>query len=316
MSGATTISIRELTRVFGPITALQNVSFEVCAGDIFGFMGPNGSGKSTLIRVLCGMLAPTSGSASVLGYDCARHSDEVKQRIGYMPQRFSLYPDLTVRENMQFYGSLYRLGRDRLQQRLAEVLARLQLGQFARQLAGTLSGGWKQRLALACAILHDPLVVFLDEPTSGIDPVSRAEMWDILLELAGEGKTLFITTHYMDEAERCNRLGYVYFSRLLALGTAEELVELPAVTPEGARWIEFFHPGAAQKLAELLQVPGVLRGTVYGNTAHIQVAPGVEDEELARRLREVFAGAVALRRAHPTLSDVFVALTREAERHV
>ncbi len=316
MSGGTTISINEVTKIFGPITALKDVTFDVSAGDIFGFMGPNGSGKSTLIRVLCGMLAPTGGSASVLGYDCARQPDEVKQRIGYMPQRFSLYPDLTVRENMQLYGSLYGVFGDELRGRIAKVMERLSLAQFQRQLAGTLSGGWKQRLSLACAILHDPPVVFLDEPTSGIDPVSRSQMWEILLELAGQGKTLFITTHYMDEAARCNRLGYIYFARVLALGTTEELVALPAVTPEGTRWVEFLYPGAARRLSDILAQPGVLDGTVFGNNVHLQVQAALSDGELGRCFSELLGEEVSVNPARPTLSDVFVALTGESKRDV
>ncbi len=316
MSAATTISINEVTKTFGPITALKDVTFDVAAGDIFGFLGPNGSGKSTLIRVLCGMLAPSSGSASVLGYDCARQPDQVKRHIGYMPQRFSLYPDLTVRENMQLYGSLYGVFGDELRGRIAKVMDRLSLTQFQRQLAGTLSGGWKQRLSLACAILHDPPVVFLDEPTSGIDPVSRAEMWEILLELAGEGKTLFITTHYMDEAERCNRLGYIYFAKVLALGTTEELVAMPVVTPEGTRWVEFLCPGAARQLHRILAQPGVLDGTVFGNNVHLQVKSALGDDELARSFSNLLGEDISVSPARPTLSDVFVALTEESKRDV
>jgi len=316
MNREATISVDSITRTFGPITALKEVSFEVLTGDIFGFLGPNGSGKSTLIRILCGMLAPTGGSASVLGFDSAKEPEQVKRRIGYVPQRFSLYPDLTVSENMQFYASLYGLRGQQLHERIGEVQERMQLSQFSDQLAGTLSGGWKQRLSLACAMPHNPQVIFLDEPTAGIDPVARSEMWDILLKLAGEGKTLFVTTHYMDEAERCNRLGYVYFSRLLALGTTEDLLSLPVVTPQGARWVEFFHPGAAQQLPRLLELPPVLKGTVYGNTAHLQVRSDISDAELARMLAGLLESEVALRAAHPTLSDVFVALTREADAHV
>jgi len=316
MSAGTTISINEVTRVFGPITALKDVTFDVAAGDIFGFLGPNGSGKSTLIRVLCGMLAPSSGSASVLGYDCARQPDQVKRHIGYMPQRFSLYPDLTVRENMQLYGSLYGVFGESLRAQIADIMERLSLAQFQRQLAGTLSGGWKQRLSLACAILHDPPVIFLDEPTSGIDPVSRAEMWEILLQLAGEGKTLFITTHYMDEAERCNRLGYIYFAHVLALGTTEELVALPVVTPEGTRWVEFLYPGAARQLHRILAQPGVLGGTVFGNNVHLQVQAALGDGELTRSFSKLLGEEVSVTPARPTLSDVFVALTGERERDV
>jgi ABC-type multidrug transport system ATPase subunit len=316
MCPETTIVVDNVTKTFGRITALKDVSFTVQQGDIFGFLGPNGSGKSTLIRVLCGMLALNGGRASVLGFDCERETEQVKRRIGYMPQRFALYPDLTVRENMELYGSLYGLKRDDLRARIEKVGGWLELLQYSRQLSGTLSGGWKQRLSLACSLLHDPPVIFLDEPTSGVDPVARAELWTILLELAAQGKTLFITTHYMDEAGRCNRLGYVYFSRLLALGTAEELTQLPVVTPPGTRWIEFVYPSAAQQLSALLKLPHVLKGTVFGNNAHLLVDASVPDAELNRIFNEAAGITISVMDARATLEDVFVALTKEREQRV
>jgi ABC-type multidrug transport system ATPase subunit len=297
-----------LTMRFGSFTAVSDVSFSVAKGEIFGFLGPNGSGKSTVIRMLCGLLRASDGSGTILGRDSAREAEAVKRSIGYMSQKFSLYPDLTVHENLSFYGRIYGLGR-RLYSRMDEVVEQLHLQPYTQRLAGALSGGWKQRLALACALLHQPQVIFLDEPTAGIDPVARRELWDFLHQLAAQGVTLFVTTHYMDEAERCNRLGYIYLSKLLLLGSSEQLKADPRVTPQDARWLEAGLDGAEAPLAQLASHPEISDVTVFGNTLHLLASRSLESGKLSQ-----LCGGLDFREGAPTLEDVFVRLTRLAER--
>ncbi len=293
---------------FGDFTAVDAVSLTVPRGTIFGFLGPNGSGKSTLIRMLCGLLKPASGHGYILGYDCVTQSEEVKRHIGYMSQRFSLYPDLTVNENLTFYGRVYGLGR-RVPQRRDEIVTLLGLEPYLHRRAGHLSGGWKQRLALGCALVHEPEVLFLDEPTAGIDPVARRELWDFLFVLAGRGVTLFVTTHYMDEAERCSQLGYIYLSRLLVGGAPDDMKADPRITPAGKRWLEgpIDHPAAV--MAALIAEPRVDNVTVFGNQLHLRADASIDDADVAR-----LAGGVELHASTPTLEDVFVMLTELAER--
>ena len=217
------VSLTSLTRHFGSFTAVNAVTLTVPRGQIFGFLGPNGAGKSTTIRMLCGILAPTSGSGSVAGFDIATQPERIKEQIGYMSQRFSLYEDLTVEENIAFYGGVYRLDPKRLKERTEWVIAMAGLTERRRSPAAELSGGWRQRLALGCAILHEPPIIFLDEPTSGVDPLSRRTFWGLIRSLAGSGSTVFVTTHYMDEAEYCDRLAMIYRGELVAVGTPEEL---------------------------------------------------------------------------------------------
>lgn len=223
------IHCEELTKRFGDRVAVNSLTLTVPKGSIYGFLGPNGSGKSTTIRMLCGLLAPTSGSGTVLGYDVMTQSEEIKQRIGYMSQKFSLYEDLTVEENLDFYAGVYQLTAAERKQRKAELIDMAGLRGREKQIAGSLSGGWKQRLALSCALLHKPELLILDEPTAGVDPVSRRIFWDVIHELAEQGITVLVTTHYMDEAQTCDWIGFIFFGNLLAQGTPQELIERQSV---------------------------------------------------------------------------------------
>jgi ABC-2 type transport system ATP-binding protein len=296
------IDARDLTIRFGTFTAVDRVSLTVQPGEVFGLLGPNGSGKTTLIRALCGLLPLAGGEARVFGQDVTRHPERVRSGIGYMSQKFALYADLTAEENMRFYAGIYGLSRADAAGRTAELVALTGLHPYLRRRAGRLSGGWKQRLALVCALLHRPRLVFLDEPTAGVDPVARRELWDLLFRLAAEGVTPFVTTHYMDEAERCGRVGYLYESRLLAVGAPGELKALPAVTPPGARWLEITGPDSAGLLARLKGWPGVREATMFGEVVHALVDGDGVPQQLGP--------GVTVRPAGATLEDVFVTLAR------
>lgn len=306
------IDVQHLTRRFGTLTAVSDVSFQVQKGAIFGLLGPNGSGKSTIIRMLCGVLEPSEGSASVLGYDVAHQAEAIKRRIGYMSQKFSLYGDLSVLENIEFYGRIYGLSTSRLAERSKAVQELTGIHDRLDQLAGTLSGGWKQRLALACALIHEPDVLFLDEPTAGIDPVARRDLWDLLFELAGRGVTLFVTTHYMDEAERCSDVGYIYLSRLIVGGKPAELKRRPEVTPAGMRRFELEIAAPTEVLTKLRHVDGVADATLFGQTIHVLASDKLSETKMLEKL-QIAPEDAHLRPIEPTLEDVFVTLTRAAE---
>ncbi len=306
------IDVRNLTRHFGDFIAVNDVSFQVQKGAIFGLLGPNGSGKSTIIRMLCGVLPPTSGMARVLGRDVATHAEEIKRHIGYMSQSFSLYGDLSVIENIHFYGRIYGLTPERLAQRTQDVLELTSLGDRVDQLAGTLSGGWKQRLALACALIHEPQMLFLDEPTAGIDPVARRDLWDLLFQLAGEGVTQLVTTHYMDEAERCSEIGYLHSSRLIVCGPPDELKLLDDVTPAGTRRWELTVEHPTEQLAKLRKNADVIDATFFGDAIHALVRDSLDEEGL----KEVTADpTMEVRPIAPSLEDVFVTMTRSQTDH-
>lgn len=309
----TAITCRSLTKRFGDLVAVSDVSLNVERGAIFGFLGPNGSGKSTVIRMLCGLLAPTSGEASLDGIDVVARPDEVKPRIGYMSQQFSLYRDLTSEENLDFYGSIYGLDRARLAERKEAVMGIVGIASRRDQRAGTLSGGWRQRLALACALIHEPGIIFLDEPTAGIDPVARRYLWDLLFELSSRGTTLFVTTHYMDEAERCTDVGYIYLSKLIALGKPSELKLLADVNPEDTVRFEVVTEDPTRALRAARALPGVRSSTFFGDSIHLLVDRSVSRSELERTLTGKGLHVARINEMGATLEDVFVTLTEQQE---
>jgi ABC-2 type transport system ATP-binding protein len=297
------IEVRDATIRFGTFTAVDRASLIVRRGEVFGLLGPNGSGKTTLIRALCGLIPLAEGSAVVLGRDVRRDAERIRAEIGYMSQKFSLYEDLTARENMDFYTGIYGLSAADARMRKAELVEQVGLGPYLDRRGGRLSGGWKQRLALACALLHRPRLVFLDEPTAGIDPVARRDLWDLLFRLSAEGITLVVTTHYMDEAERCARVGYLYLGHLLACGTPQELKRLPGVNPPGTRRLEILGSETSALLNRLRQQPGVRQATIFGQAIYALV-------DADRSLADLGLTGLEVHPTEASLEDVFVALSR------
>ncbi len=298
-----------LTKRFGNFTAVDHVSFSVGKGSIFGFLGPNGSGKSTVIRMLCGILEPTEGTARIAGHDVVHEADSIKGIIGYMSQKFSLYDELTVNENLIFAGKLYGLSGRALEKRRDEMIEMTHLRAYLNRRAALLSGGWRQRLAMACSLMHQPTVLFLDEPTAGIDPVARRELWDLLFEFAARGMTLFVTTHYMDEAERCDHVGYIYMSKLIVCGEPDELKRLPEVSPPGTRRLDVTCDHITKALQAIQQLDGVRSATVFGQSMHLLVDERVRPGDIEQKLRSVGIEHTETHEIGPSLEDVFVTLS-------
>ena len=312
----TAIRAENLVRRFGDFTAVDRVSFTVEQGEIFGFLGPNGSGKTVTIKMLTGILPITEGNAWVDGVDVRADPETVRTRIGYMSQKFSLYDDLTVLENLRFYGKVYGLGRRVLEQKIAAVIEQNKLGNYRDRQAGRLSGGWKQRLALGCAMLHEPRILYLDEPTAGIDPVARRQLWDLLFELSASGITFFVTTHYMDEAERCSHLAYIYYGKLIADGTPDTLRTLPDITPPGTHRFEITAGEVTSVLRTVVGLSGVRSTTIFGRAIHALVEESVTAESLAADLRSHGVRVEEIRSLVPSLEDVFVELTYRRQREL
>ncbi len=298
-----------LVRRFGSFTAVDNVSFRIEKGEIFGFLGPNGSGKTTVIKMLTGLLPLTSGTAIVEGIDVSKDAEGVRENIGYMSQNFSLYSDLTVSENLTFYGRIYGLSPERLRKRMDEIVQLNNLGPYLNRLAAQLSGGWKQRLALGCAMLHEPKLIFLDEPTAGIDPVARRQLWDLLFELSAHGITFFVTTHYMDEAERCSHVAYIYYGKMIADGTPETLRQLPDVQPPGTYRVEITTTEVTRALRFARTIEGVRSATIFGQSIHALIDDHLDLQHLRAQLEKNHVVVAEIRPLAPTLEDVFVELT-------
>lgn len=297
------IEVKELTRTFGAFTAVDRLSFDVQPGEIFGFLGANGAGKSTTIRMLCGLLRPTSGTALVGGIDVARDPESVKRRIGYMSQRFSLYERLTVEQNIQFFGGIYGLRGSAFDARRAFVLEMAGLTGRERTLTSDLAGGWRQRLALGCAILHKPPIVFLDEPTGGVDPLSRRQFWDLIGSLSRDGVTVLVTTHYLDEAEHCHRLAIIHAGKLAALGNASSLKTRFATRPI----VEIQTPEPVAAMTALEQLPQVEKTSLFGTAVHAVLrSDSTTVESVSRALASSGHVVASAARVTPSLEDVFL----------
>jgi ABC-2 type transport system ATP-binding protein len=304
------IETEHLSRRFGDLVAVADVTLSVNRGEIFGVLGPNGAGKSTTIRMLCGILDPSGGRGTVVGHDIAREQEQIKQRIGYMTQRFSLYEDLTVQENLRFYAGIYGVPSRERKRRIDEVIEQAGLGDRRRQLSGTLSGGWKQRVALASSTIHRPPLLFLDEPTAGVDPVSRREFWDQIHRLSAGGTTVLLTTHYMDEAERCHRLAFIFAGRLLDVGTPEEVV-----VRRDLRVAEVEIDRATEAADALRARPEVDEVAHYGHLLRFATRSGADPGQVARAALGARGIAVErYRESRVTVEDAFVSMVRQGER--
>jgi ABC-2 type transport system ATP-binding protein len=306
-SHETAVVVKNLEKRFGSFIAVNRVSFEVGKGEIFGFLGPNGAGKSTTIRMLCGILSPTGGTGTVAGFDVRTEPEKIKANIGYMSQKFSLYEDLTVEENINFYSGIYRIPPEKKKERKEWVIEMAGLQDRRHSRTGILSGGWKQRLAFGCAILHEPPIIFLDEPTAGVDPVSRRQFWDLIYELSGKGVTTFVTTHYMDEAEYCNRIGLIYRGELIAIGSPdthktefmqEEVLEVLCERPQDA-------------MGEIEKLRGIQEVALFGKGLHVIAQ---DAGRATSDIRNLLGTTASVEKIAPSLEDVFVSLIESRDR--
>jgi len=304
------VDVRHLTKRFGKFTAVDDLSLTVRAGEMFGFLGSNGAGKTTAIRVMCGLLKPTEGSVEVLGFDVGKEPEEIKKRIGYMSQRFSLYEELTVRQNLMFFGGVYGLRGQQLRDRMAWAIDMTDLEGMEGRRTVSLPGGWKQRLALSCAVLHDPPIVFLDEPTSGVDPISRRQFWTLIDQMAAAGTTVFVTTHYLDEAEHCDRLALMHAGKLMSEGTVGDL---KGVFDDRAV-LEVACPNIVGALELLGRQEWVLETSVFGTRLHLVVRDAVEGaRQTAQLLEQSGNTATSMTPVPPSLEDVFIHHVETAE---
>ncbi len=299
------VKVENLEKKFGNFTAVNQINFEVKQGEIFGFLGPNGAGKSTTIRMLCGIYTPTSGSGTVAGFDIVKEQHNIKEHIGYMSQKFSLYDDLTVEENIDFYSRIYNIPRSEREKRRDETIRVAGIEDFRRNLTGTLSGGWKQRLALGCAIIHQPGIIFLDEPTSGVDPITRSNFWNIIKDMAAHGKTVFVTTHYMDEVENCNRMVMIYHGTMIAMGTPLEM-KTKIMKNE---ILEIIMPEAEKYLEKLSGLGSVKETALFGVNIHAVVHESRQaSEDIKNLLEQDGLRNYSINKITPSLEDVFVYL--------
>jgi ABC-2 type transport system ATP-binding protein len=304
------VSMQDLTKRFGDFVAVDRVSVDVAQGEIFGFLGPNGAGKSTTIRILCGLLSPSSGKATVAGFDVASESEEIKRNIGYMSQKFSLYDDLTVEENIEFFGGVYGVSSEALPARRDYVLKMAGLEEKRNTMTRLLAGGWKQRLALGCAILHEPPILFLDEPTSGVDPIARRSFWELIYQLSAAGHTIFVTTHYMDEAEYCHRLALMHGGKIVALGSPEDLKKSIG---EG-RLLNLESSDLLGSMSALEGKKNILDVAVFGGGLHVKVRdPAAAIPEIRDALHAAGIDVRALDQIAPSMEDVFVSLIEQEE---
>ena len=299
------VAVNDLEKKFGAFTAVNHINFEVKQGEIFGFLGPNGAGKSTTIRMLCGIYTPTSGSGTVGGFDIVKEQFKIKENIGYMSQKFSLYDDLTVEENIDFYSRIYNIPKNERKKRKDETIELAGIEDFRKSLTSTLSGGWKQRLALGCAIIHKPKIIFLDEPTSGVDPITRANFWDIINKMAAAGRTIFVTTHYMDEAENCNRLVMIYHGTMIAMGTPEEM----KTKVMKSDILEIIMPHAENWLDKISQLSSIKETALFGINIHA-VTDNAQKAiaELNGLFQSQSLSDYSVNKIKASLEDVFVSL--------